>query len=589
MIALEEKQPDGVFRKPSLIAGATKKMALTYVFGAVCAASIAVVDSLIAGVSIGQEALAAIAAAGPLLSIDQILHCMLGFGIEKLMVQAIGEGDHKKADRIFGAILIAVLVVYGFACGVLLIIQRPLLRAIMGDSPLVDMTVRYTAPLLIFAAFSETLLCIERAFRIDGRAKLFSMRSIVTNIANIVFDILMVSVFNLGISGLALASVISVMLGYTVTLSHFFSKKRTVSPDFSVIRSRKELLGYVKQDMRLGSSATLDEVMDSMAISAQTAAIGAIGGPGGLAIWTVFKSLRGVVISAGNGVSASVSVHTGLLFGQKDYDGVRYSVRSGIRTALLLAMASMQIMLMFASPLADIYKIDPEIQTLGAQCLRIGCLAFPAIVFLNVLTIYLPSVNETKLAGRLVFLEHCLAIVAAAIGASSGVAVFFLVYVIAVVVTSLVATFMLVRNKHWFVPKSNPAEIVGYSICLEPDQIEALRSNLDQILPSKEYPYQLCSRVSLVVEESLSYIAQQNTGSSIDVDVGVKQEENGLLVMITDSGRPYNPLAETTTRDITKSGVLETRIFLGYSEEVDYDRVLDLNRISLHLVAPEAT
>ena len=589
MIALEEKQPDGVLRKPSLIAGATKKMALTYVFGAVCAASITVVDSLIAGVSIGQEALAAIATAGPLLSIDQILHCLLGFGIDKLMVQAIGEGDHKKADRIFGAILIAVLAIYGLACGTILIIQRPLLQAIMGESPLVDMTVRYTVPLLIFAAFSETLLCIERAFRIDGRAKLFSKRSIVTNIANIVFDILMVSVFNLGISGLAWASVISVLLGYTVTLSHFFSKKRTVSPDFSVIHSPKELLGYVKQDMRLGGSATLDEVMDSVAISAQTAAIGAVGGTGGLAIWTVFKSLRGVVISAGNGVSASVSVHAGLLFGQKDYDGIRYSVRSGVRTALLLALASMQVILMFAGPLADVYKIDPEIQTLSAQCLRVGCLAFPAIVFLNVLTIYLPTVNKTRLASRLVFLEHGLVMVAAAVGASMRELGFFLAYVIAVAVTSLIAAFILARNKYWFVPKSNPAEIVGYSICLEPDQIEALRSDLDLMLPSKEYPAQLCSRISLVVEESLSYIAQQNTGSSINADVEVKQEENGLLVMITDSGRPYNPLAETTTRDITKAGVLEKRIFLGYSEEVSYDRVLDLNRISLHLVPPAAT
>ena len=42
MIALEEKQPDGVFRKPSLIAGATKKMALTYVGGTVCATAVVI-------------------------------------------------------------------------------------------------------------------------------------------------------------------------------------------------------------------------------------------------------------------------------------------------------------------------------------------------------------------------------------------------------------------------------------------------------------------------------------------------------------------------------------------------------------------
>lgn len=584
MIALEEKQDDGVFRKPWLIAGATKKMALTYVFGTVCAALVTIVDSLIAGVSIGQEALAAIAAAAPLLSIDQILHCLLGFGIDKLMVQAIGEGDRKKADRIFGAILIAVLVIYALACGAFIVFQRPLLTAIMGQSSLVDTVVHYTVPLFLFAPLSETFLCIERAFRIDGRAKLFSKRSIVTNIANIFLDILMVTVLNLGIFGLALASVISTTIGYAVTLSHFFSKKRTVSPDFSVIFSRKELLGYVRQDMILGSSATLDEVMDSVALSAQTAAMGAIGGTGGLAMWMVYKSMRGVVVAAGNGVCASVSVHTGLLFGQKDYDGVRYSVRSGIRTALVIAVVCMQMILMFAGPLADMYGIDPEIRMLCAQCLRIGCLAFPAIVFLNVMTTYLPTVNKTRQASRLVLLEHGLTIAAASLGALVVERGFFLAYVVAVVTTSLVAVLMLVRDKSWFVPSHNPEEVVGYSICLEPDKIEAVSDDIDRLLKSQQHSDQLCSRVSLVVEESLNYVAQHNEDEPIDADVEIKQHEDGVNIMITDGGKPYNPMAETTTRDITKAGVLERVIFLGYSEDVSYDRVLDLNRMSLYLV-----
>ena len=265
-------------------------------------------------------------------------------------LKAIGEGKRKKADRIFGAVLIAVTVVFLLVFVLLILIERPLLELVMAVNPnLIDMVIDYTVPLFATAVVFEVFLCIERAFRIDGRAKLFSKRAIVTNIANILLDILMVSVLGLGVSGLAWASVISSAIGYAVSLSHFLSKKRTVSPDLSVLSSPGELLSYVKSDIRLGSSATLDEVMSAVALAAQTAAIGAVGGPGGLAIWAVYKSLRGVVVAVGNGVSASVSVHAGLLFGQGDYDGVRYSVKMGVRIALMISFGAVLLVLLLAS------------------------------------------------------------------------------------------------------------------------------------------------------------------------------------------------------------------------------------------------
>ena len=94
-------------------------------------------------------------------------------------------------------------------------------------------TLKSLVSMLLFAIFH----CIERAFRVDGRAQLFASRGIVTNIVNIGLSILFVTVLGFDIQGLAWASVIGTFLGYCVTLSHFFSKKRTVYPDFSVILS----------------------------------------------------------------------------------------------------------------------------------------------------------------------------------------------------------------------------------------------------------------------------------------------------------------------------------------------------------------
>ena len=589
---MNEDSEDTLLRSSSLIAGTTKKMALTYVGSAMCAAAVVIIDSLVAGVSIGEKALAAIAAAGPLLSVGQILHCMLGFGIDKLMVQAIGKGKRGEANRIFGAILIAVIVVYLLVFMLLIVLERPLLESILDDPTLSGMVIDYTVPLFATEAIFEAFLCIERAFRIDGRARLFSLRSIVTNIANIAFDLLLVSALGLGVSGLAWSSVLSTAIGYTITLSHFFSKKRTVSPDFSVVRDRKEFLTYVTWDVRLGSSATLDEVMSSVALTLQTTTVGTIGGAGGLAIWAVYKSVRGVILSASNGVAASVSVHAGLLFGQGDYDGVRYSVKEGALLAQAISAGAIVLTLLLAGGIVDVYHIAPELHEVGATCLRIGCVAFPPLAFLTVFTAYLPAVDKIRMTNRLVMVQHGLTMVPAVFGYTLGLSAFFSSYVGALWFTLVLVAYLLMRNRYWFVPASNPEMIAGYSIRLRPDQISALCVDVEKELADSRYSKRMCSWVALLVEEGVNYIAQHNTGAEISADVEVKRAEGGLLSTIIDNGSPYNPITKQSDSaweelEWREPGVLETVVIRGLATDIRYDRVLDLNHLSLFTAFPD--
>ena len=107
--------------------------------------------------------------------------------------------------------------------------------------------------------------------------------------------------------------------------------------------------------IRLGEqTGTLDEVMDSLALTAQTAVIGTIAGSGGLAIWAVFKALRGILISVSNGASGSTSAFAGLLNGQKDYDGVRYAIKAGIGMALAASVLAFVLIQFFAEGISDL-------------------------------------------------------------------------------------------------------------------------------------------------------------------------------------------------------------------------------------------
>ena len=582
----EHQEINDIYRKSALVAGRTDKMALPYIGSMLCAAVVTAVDSVVAGINIGKDGLAAIAASGPLLAVTLILHCMLGYGIDKLMIRAIGKGNRKEADRIFGAIIIAVFVVYLAVLLPMLLFERKLLELFIKDPILADMVIRYSRPILAAQPVLEVFLCIERAFHIDGRAKLLAMSSINTSVGNILFDFLLAGVFKLGVSGLAWASVISALLGYSTSLSHFFSKKRTVTPDFSVLFSCREMLSYIRDDIRLGSSAMLDELMEGVVLSVQTGAISAAAGTDGLAIWAIYKTLRGIVLALSNGVSTSVSVHAGLLYGQKDYDGVRFSAKAGMKQALGICLIAVAVILSFALPIAGVFHISPGLRLLCARCLRIGCIAFPAIAFTTIISYYLPAVNRVGLTNLLVMIQKILPIIAGIIGHRMGMYGIFTGYVIACAAAALILLVFLKRDGFWFVPKRDPGMIFDYSIRLMPDPISALKADVEEKLLAGSYPADFCSKASLVTEDGMNYIARQNADAVVRADIRMKRFEDGVQITVIDDGIAYSPLSDLAEADRDRPGALEAMIVLGLTADVNYDRVLDLNHLSLYLNLP---
>ena len=587
MSTQKKEQNGSVSRNSSLIGHKTKKMALTYIGSSVCIAAVTATDSLIAGISIGSEALAVIAASAPFLAIAGILHCMLSFGIDKLMIRAVGKGKREEANRIFAAITITVLVVESIVYTLLLLFERPLLEYFLEDQTYIEGIVLYTRPFFATQPLFEVLLCIERAFRVDGRTKFFSKRGIITNIVNIIFDVLLVSKLGMDVSGLAWASVLGTALGYMVTLSHFFSDKRTVSPDFSVIRCREELLSYVKEDLRLGTSATLDEVMSTVTLATQTAVVGTIGGTEGLAIWAVFKALRGIALSISDGPSASVSAHTNLLYVQKDYDGVRFSLKKGLRIALVASLAALLLVLAFAGGISDLYHIEPEFRTLCAQCLRIGSAVFPAVAFLTLLTAYLTAVSKIRLTNLLVLLQYGLTLVAAAFCSTVVLQNFFAVYAIAMWVVTLIAVVFLVRDRFWFLPEHSPQMITSYSIRLEPEQISAMSVDVAEKLSECTRTDDFRRDIALVLEDGMNYIAHYNAGTDVCADILLKRQEDGVQITIIDDGVAYSPLPSLAEADWKTAGALEAAVILGLTATANYDRALDLNHLALYMNPPE--
>ena len=578
----------GIGKQPWLVAGRTQKMARHYVRSTLCVALATTVDSLVAGWQIGSDALAAISAVAPLLAIGQILHCLLAFGIEKIMIQHIGRGERREANRVFGTVLIAIFAVHLIVFIPVIIFERPILSLFITDPALVDLAIIYSVPILIFSPLFEVFLCIERAFRIDGRAALLSSRAIVMNLCNILLDYLLVSVFGMGISGLAWASVIGSAIGYCLPLSHFFSKKRTVSPDLSVIWAPREMAGYLKRDIIMGSSATLEELLETRVITTQTAVISGLGGVSGLAIFAIYKTLKGVIIAISNGIAASVSVHTGLLFGTQNYTSVKNSVKTGIGYATAVCVTFVAGIMIFAEPLGSAFNIDPSSLSLFSQCIRFGSAAFPGLMLSVIMGAYLPAVGKNLLANILVFIQKGLMFLATAAGFIQSQVWFYRLYTGAALLTGVVIVILLIHNKNWFMPKDIPDMIGEFSLRLLPEYFPEVSKSMYSLLKEFAYGETLASRTALVAEETLSYIRKQNPDREVAADIELKQCEQGAALRILDDGITYNPINDWAEVIRPDPEHFENIIIMDLTAEVKYDRVLDLNNLVLIINDPQS-
>ncbi len=85
------------------------------------------------------------------------------------------------------------------------------------------------------------------------------------------------------------------------------------------------------------------------------------------------------------------------------------------------------------------------------------------------------------------------------------------------------------------------------------------------------------------MEDSINYIARDNPDAKVHVDIQLKRDTDSVQIVIVDDGRTYNPIPGLAEATLDKPGALEAVIVMGLSAVVNYDRVLDLNILSLDL------
>ena len=357
---------------------------------------------------LGTSASGAVGVIFTLMFLMQAVAFTIGMGSGAITSRALGAGDFKKAN-----LYCSTAIFTAFFAGLLFtifgnIFREGLVRHLGATPTILPYALDYAKYILFGAPFIITSFAMNNLLRFQGRAA-FSMIGMITGgILNIFLDPLFIFVFDLGISGAAIATLISQIVGFSILLSMFIRKKSLAELSVKHISCKiatysdiitAGLPSFFRQGMGALSGIFLNRqaafygaLTLSLAISPSLASDAAVAG---MAITNrVDKLLLAVAIGLGQGFQPVCGIN----YGAKKFGRVResYSFLVKVSTSVMTILAI--LVFTFAPQIVRFFRDDEAVVLVGGLALRAQACVLPFHSLIFGTNMLLQTAGEKKSA-----------------------------------------------------------------------------------------------------------------------------------------------------------------------------------------------
>ncbi len=346
-------------------------LAYPVVLGMVSRTIMNLVDAAMVG-RLGAAPLAAVGMGGHLTMLTVYSFGTFNIGVQALTSRRFGEGRKDLCGHIFSSNLILIFIIGTIgSIGGYFIVPK-IFTFLSADPEVTVLGQRYVAiRLLEFLSFSLIGLC-RGFFDGIGNTRVYMRAMIIMNGLNIVLNYLLIfgkfGFPELGVTGAALGSMISTILGSIVMLAHSLTKKmkmeyslfRSFKPDIELLKSliKLNLPELIRVFLGYGSFLVFLKILGTISTTV-------------LAAGNVCIAIMSLSYMPGYGIGTAAATFVGQSLGRKEPDLAEKYGWEAVKLGEIL-MCSVGIMFFFLpGPIMRIFTSDPEIVKYGIVNLRV--------------------------------------------------------------------------------------------------------------------------------------------------------------------------------------------------------------------------
>jgi len=332
-----------------------------------------VVDGLFVSNFVGKTPFAAINLIMPLLMGLGSIGFMIGTGGGALVSKTLGEGKEKKANQYF-SMLIFITIISGVTLTILgLFLTRPLAIAMGATDQLLEDCVLYGSILLIFQTAFMLQNVFQSLFAVAEKPKLGLIITVAAGMTNIILDALFIAVFQWGIAGAAIATVISQVVGGVAPIIYFAKRNNSLLRLTKPVFSMKSILKVCTN----GSSELMTNLSTSLISVLYNLQLMKLAGENGIAAYGVIMYINFIFNAIFFGYAIGSAPVIGYHYGAENHSELKNLFRKSIIFITICGVTLTTMAMLLSGTLSKIFVgYDTELFEMTRHGFRLFALSF---------------------------------------------------------------------------------------------------------------------------------------------------------------------------------------------------------------------
>lgn len=359
------------------------------------------IDTVFIGRGVGSMGLAALNTVLPMFTLYSSTGLLLGVGGATAAAIDLGRGKKESKKELFGTSLttaILITIIY-------ILIQRIFLDKIIialgATNEVYPLAKEYLNIISLFTGFYLVPHTLNIFIRNDGNPNIAMWGMVVCGVVNIILDYIFIFPMNMGMKGASLATGIAQTSYFLVLLTHFFTKKNTLSLRLIKIKSKN-----LKRIFKIGGPSFVNDVSSGVSIFIFNWVLFTVAGEKSVSAFSIILNINFLVYLIYVGVSQGAQPIISVNYGGKLYKRVDKVNKYGIITNITVALLVTGISYFGAKPI--IYLFNNSDKELFEISLKAMPKFFSASLFMGIniyLANFFQSIEQSKVSALLIFLR----------------------------------------------------------------------------------------------------------------------------------------------------------------------------------------
>ena len=574
----------------TLIKQKFKEFFLPTVLSSMAAQLGTIINGIIVGNFINPHAMAAVSACIPLNQVTYALAVLISMGSSGLIAIAAGKRDNDGANYIFTTV-VAVSVFIGIIWAVLLIPNSYALSIFLSSAE--DLRALIQEYLIVFVWRVPLYLMFftwQTLIRTDGFAKVVSRGILTGQVTNVILSFALVS-NGFGVTGAAVALISGDIIAMSYVAKKYFSsseRSRKFCPVFNDLgKFIKQAVGIIRAGIPIASGTALISVK----VWAIYQILGQTGGADAMTLYAICMACLSVISMCIAGCNGAMMPIIGMLYGEKDFSGVRILIKYVLRFALTLSGSFVVFAIFFPQIILSIYNVPEGLIASGEIALRLFSISLIGVTITFLAMYYYSTIQRRTAANILSWTEGIIVVVPAAWLLSktfglNGIWFAFILAEIAGFAMIFIYTRIVCKNSGgklndiFLLESNNPNLLYDVSFKADDDNAVKLYSEAVAVMKNDNIAENIYLKVGVALEEMTVQMAKINAGKIIDADVRIKSEGGEIIITFRDNGKPFNPMEYQSNDDFNFDNIAMLK---ALSKKISYNRVLSLNQTIIEI------